>query len=228
MNFGSKSATAASGSTGSPQSFRRSASGRFRNFSSAGVFENCGHNAGSPMTLASAVRAMYSLSAGTVKNRLAHLRWWAEKVGKTGLIPADNAQLAVPDRLVTNENKGRELGNRLERVCDPYVRTSLLLQEAFGLRREEAIKFPSELCGPRRSDRSEGFVDEGRPAPSHTDHDTRAARCTRSCAPDCGSGIAHPGAQNVHPAAAHLRRTVQGCRSQPYARTATPLRASTI
>ncbi|HET7201308.1 MAG TPA: phage integrase N-terminal domain-containing protein [Burkholderiales bacterium] len=31
------------------------------------------------------------LSAGTLKNRLAHLRWWAEKVGKAGLIPADNA-----------------------------------------------------------------------------------------------------------------------------------------
>jgi hypothetical protein len=62
------------------------------------------------------------LSAGTLKNRLAHLRWWAEKVGKAGLIPADNAQLAVPDgRFVTNENKGRELGNRLKesaiRMC---------------------------------------------------------------------------------------------------------------
>ena len=26
-----------------------------------------------------------NLSAGTLKNRLAHLRWWAEKVGKPGI-----------------------------------------------------------------------------------------------------------------------------------------------
>jgi site-specific recombinase XerC len=28
------------------------------------------------------------LSADTMKNRLSHLRWWAEKVGKAGVIPA--------------------------------------------------------------------------------------------------------------------------------------------
>ena len=81
------------------------------------------------------------LSAGTLKNRLAQLRWWAEKVGKAGLIPADNACLAIPDRrFVTNEDKARQLGDSLERISDPYVRMSLALQQAFGLRREEAIK----------------------------------------------------------------------------------------
>ncbi|HEY1892380.1 MAG TPA: phage integrase N-terminal domain-containing protein [Steroidobacteraceae bacterium] len=81
------------------------------------------------------------LSAGTLKNRVAHLRWWAEKVGKAGLIPADNARLAIPDRrFVTNEDKARELGDSLARIGDPYVRVSLVLQQAFGLRREEAIK----------------------------------------------------------------------------------------
>jgi len=44
-----------------------------------------------------------NLSAGTIKNRLSHLRWWAEKVGKAGILPADNAQLGVPERrYVTN------------------------------------------------------------------------------------------------------------------------------
>ncbi|HZT01235.1 MAG TPA: phage integrase N-terminal domain-containing protein [Steroidobacteraceae bacterium] len=82
------------------------------------------------------------LSAGTLKNRSAHLRWWAEKVGKAGLIPADNSRLAIPDRrFVTNEDKARELGDSLARIGDPYVRASLALQQAFGLRREEAIKF---------------------------------------------------------------------------------------
>jgi hypothetical protein len=82
------------------------------------------------------------LSAGTLKNRFAHLRWWAEKVGKAGIIPADNTQLGIPERrFVTNEDKSRQLGTRLERVSDPYVRASLMLQEAFGLRREESVKF---------------------------------------------------------------------------------------
>ncbi len=82
------------------------------------------------------------LSAGTLKNRVAHLRWWAEKVGKGGVIPADNAELAIPERrFATNENKSRTLGDSLERVSDPHVRMSLALQQAFGLRREESIKF---------------------------------------------------------------------------------------
>jgi hypothetical protein len=91
------------------------------------------------------------LSAGTLKNRLAHLRWWAEKVGKAGVIPADNAQLGIPKRcFVSRENKARDLGDRLDRIRDPHVRMSLSLQQAFGLRREESIKFR-----PRYADRGD-------------------------------------------------------------------------
>ncbi len=91
------------------------------------------------------------LSAGTIKNRVAVLRWWAEKIGRAGLIPADNDQLAIPRRaLVTNENKAQQLGNNIERVTDPHVRISLELQQQFGLRREECIKFQ-----PRFSDRGQ-------------------------------------------------------------------------
>jgi integrase len=82
------------------------------------------------------------LSAGTVKNRVAHVRWWAEKVGKAGIIPADNSHLGIPNRrFVTNEDRSRRLGNELDCVTDPYVRATLVLQQTFGLRREEAIKF---------------------------------------------------------------------------------------
>lgn len=82
------------------------------------------------------------LSAGTLKNRMAHLRWWAEKVGKAGILPADNTKLGIPERrYVTNESKAKELGDRLDRINDPHVRMSLRLQAAFGLRREESIKF---------------------------------------------------------------------------------------
>lgn len=83
------------------------------------------------------------LSAGTMKNRLAHLRWWAEKIGKAGLLPADNSQLGIPERrFVTNQSKAQTLeSDRLARITDPYVAMSLQLQAAFGLRREESIKF---------------------------------------------------------------------------------------
>lgn len=97
------------------------------------------------------------LSAGTLKNRMAHLRWWAEKVGKAGIFPADNTKLGIPERrYVTNENKAKELGDRLDRITDPHVRMSLRLQAAFGLRREESIKFQ-----PRYADRGDHIAIKG-------------------------------------------------------------------
>ncbi|MBJ9976718.1 integrase domain-containing protein [Pseudomonas sp. S75] len=82
------------------------------------------------------------LSSGTIKNRLSHLRWWAEKIGKSGILPADNTKLGVAERrYVTNISKARELGTGLDQVTDAHVRLSLQLQAAFGLRRKEAIKF---------------------------------------------------------------------------------------
>jgi integrase len=98
-----------------------------------------------------------NLSAGTIKNRLCALRWWAEKVGRMGLIPADNAQLGIAARqFLTNENKARTLGDKLAKVSDEHVRMSLRLQEAFGLRREESIKFM-----PSYADRDDCIVLKG-------------------------------------------------------------------
>lgn len=98
-----------------------------------------------------------ALSAGTLKNRLAHLRWWAEKVGKAGVIPADNTRLGIPERQhVTNVDKSQHLDARLDQVRDTHVRMSLQLQEAFGLRREESIKFQ-----PSYADRGDHIVLKG-------------------------------------------------------------------
>ena len=97
------------------------------------------------------------LSVGTLKNRMAHLRWWAEKVGKAGILPADNTKLGIPERhYVTNENKAKELGDGLARITDPYVCMSLRLQAAFGLRREESIKFQ-----PRHADHDDHIAIKG-------------------------------------------------------------------
>ncbi|MCP5409972.1 MAG: integrase domain-containing protein [Chromatiaceae bacterium] len=83
------------------------------------------------------------LSTGTIKNRMAVLRWWAQKVDKQNVVARSNDHYGIPDRqYVTNSSKAKALhAADLEKIPDPHVRLSLELQQAFGLRREEAIKF---------------------------------------------------------------------------------------
>ncbi len=84
-----------------------------------------------------------NLSIGTIKNRMAVLRWWANKVNKQNVIARSNEFYGIPDRrFVTNESKARDITReQLGKVKDIHVRMSLELQRAFGLRREEAMKF---------------------------------------------------------------------------------------
>ncbi len=84
-----------------------------------------------------------SLSIGTIKNRMAALRWWAHKVDKQNVIARSNEHYGIPDRrFVANESKAKDLTeNQLSKIKDQHVRMSLELQRAFGLRREEAMKF---------------------------------------------------------------------------------------
>jgi len=83
------------------------------------------------------------LSSGTIKNRLSALRWWAQKVERQNVVARHNDHYGIPSRVfVTNVSKAMSLVDaNLDRVRDPHVRMSLELQAAFGLRREEAIKF---------------------------------------------------------------------------------------
>ena len=84
------------------------------------------------------------LSAGTLKNRMATLRWWAEKNGKANVVAKSNEAYGIADRCyVTNVSKARELtSGDLTQISDPYTRMSLRLQATFGLRREESLKIP--------------------------------------------------------------------------------------
>ena len=84
-----------------------------------------------------------NISIGTVKNRMAHLRWWAEKIGKHDMIPEKNSAYNIDKRTyVTNQSKARELNfEALEKISDTNIKVSLQLQAAFGLRREECLKF---------------------------------------------------------------------------------------
>ncbi|MFT6957683.1 MAG: site-specific recombinase XerD [Halieaceae bacterium] len=83
------------------------------------------------------------LSPGTIKNRLSHLRWWAGAVGKPAIIARSNGHYQVERRVyVSGEDKARNIDEeKLANVTDHHTRMSLRMQQAFGLRREEAIKF---------------------------------------------------------------------------------------
>jgi hypothetical protein len=88
------------------------------------------------------------LSDATLKNRMSHVRWWTEKIGKQNLVPRSNAELGIGRRkYVTNNTKAVQVGaDALSGVKDERVRMSLELQGAFGLRREESIKFQPQFA----------------------------------------------------------------------------------
>ena len=83
------------------------------------------------------------LSVGAIKNRMTVIRWWAQKTNRQNVVARSNDHYGIPDRqFVTNRSKARSVTEPdLARVRDQHVRMSLELQQAFGLRREEAIKF---------------------------------------------------------------------------------------
>ena len=91
------------------------------------------------------------MAAGTIKNRMNCLRWWAAKVDRRNVIARSNEFYGIPDRqFVSNESKAVVVDSQaLSSIQDDYVRMSLELQRSFGLRREEAIKFMP------------GFADQG-------------------------------------------------------------------
>ncbi|HEX2652872.1 MAG TPA: phage integrase N-terminal domain-containing protein [Xanthobacteraceae bacterium] len=83
------------------------------------------------------------LVAGTRKNRMAVLRWWAEKIDKPAVIARDNMVYGIEAReFVAKGSKAIQATREaLDRIEDPHILLALRLQAAFGLRREEALKF---------------------------------------------------------------------------------------
>ena len=114
------------------------------------------------------------LSPSTIKNYMSALRWWAEKIGKQNVIARDNAYYSIESRVfVTNISKARDLDqDLLEKINDPHLKISLELQKAFGLRREEAIKFSPEYADQGDHIRLKDTWCKGgkaREIPTHTD-----------------------------------------------------------
>ncbi|MBD1549528.1 phage integrase N-terminal domain-containing protein [Roseibium aggregatum] len=87
------------------------------------------------------------LSDQTVRNRLTWLRWWGYQVGKPGLLPKTNDTFGLAERGRFSGNKAKRLeGPALDRVTDRRVQLALKLEAAFGMRREEALKFRPQLA----------------------------------------------------------------------------------
>lgn len=82
------------------------------------------------------------ITTGTIKNRMSALRWWAEKIGRSGVIPNNNSALNIPNRQrVSEHNKAFTVTTHQLEMLPVYLQLSLRLQQEFGLRREEAAKF---------------------------------------------------------------------------------------
>ena len=88
------------------------------------------------------------IAIGTIKNRMAALRWWAAKVGKQNVVARSNAHYGIPCRQYANSTNCAKIleEEKLAKVTDPHVRMSLELQREFGLRREEAIKIRPDIA----------------------------------------------------------------------------------
>src|SRR5262249_44506683 len=97
------------------------------------------------------------LSRGTIDNRLAALRWWAEEVGGGGILPKTNEGFHLPTReRLPVASRARELPLDLTQVPDPYVRMSMELARSWGLRRKESL-----LIQPQSADHGTHLFLEG-------------------------------------------------------------------
>jgi len=71
-------------------------------------------------------------------------------------LPQDQQRIPASTYPISQTETPKELDGRLGRTTNPYVRMSLRLQAAFGLRREESIKFQ-----PRYADHGDHIAIKG-------------------------------------------------------------------
>ena len=81
------------------------------------------------------------LTKATIRNRMSWLRWWAQKVDKISILDKDNATYELNDDRTERTNIAFSLHpDQLNALTDRHVQAAVMLQAAFGLRREEAMK----------------------------------------------------------------------------------------
>jgi site-specific recombinase XerC len=82
------------------------------------------------------------LAAKTIKNRMAALRWIAEKIGKPNICARGNDDYCIPRVRNNPIGKSKTLDmDKHAKVKSELIKLSLRLQQEFGLRKEECIKF---------------------------------------------------------------------------------------
>lgn len=85
-------------------------------------------------------------STGTIKNRMSAMRWLFEKIGKSEVIKKNSVYGIENRQYVTNQNKSISLHDIDLSKIDPFIAQSLRLQDCFGLRREESMKFQPKFA----------------------------------------------------------------------------------
>ena len=86
------------------------------------------------------------VSTGTIKNRMVVVRWWAKKVGNPKAVQSNDTYKIEKRVYVTNRDKSISLKDLDLSQTDENIAQSLRLQDAFGLRREESMKFQPEFA----------------------------------------------------------------------------------
>lgn len=152
------------------------------------------------------------LAAGTLKNRMSWFRRWAAECGKAGMLPASNADLGIENRRQFKGNKAKFLTPaELAAVNDQRVRLALRLQQAFGLRREEALKFQPAMADRHHGRRIEllpGWCKGGRGRTVEVSHPGQRALLEEVHA-FCGKGSLIPDDWNYRQAKTHYDNTTR-------------------
>lgn len=86
------------------------------------------------------------LSAGTLKNRMSWVRWWAGSVRRGSVVIGHNDAYEIAARTTWKGNKAQATtAERLATLPD-WMQHAVKLQMAFGLRLEESLKFRPDLA----------------------------------------------------------------------------------
>lgn len=85
------------------------------------------------------------LNTATIKNRMSALRVACGLMGKKNVIK-NNDHYYIGKRSYIPEQNKAIVNIDLHKIADPYIKTSIELQQLFGLRREESLKFIPKLA----------------------------------------------------------------------------------
>jgi len=83
------------------------------------------------------------LSAGTIKNRMSNLRYICKAYNRTNVVDTNNSYGIEKRSYIPTQNKAIQ-NLDVSKITDTHLRASLVLQEQFGLRREECLKIKPE------------------------------------------------------------------------------------